>query len=139
METIQPIEGITPGMLWTALVVLIVGAGLYVLYGHVRDTYRKQQEYKKMQNDPGNKLADEISAKVLAKLEPRFAEIDRKLASDKQQIDEHARAIVNLSTRTDGLESGQRVLCRGVLALLGGNKDEVEIAKQSINDYLIEK
>ena len=33
METMQPIEGVTPGMLWTALIVLVAGATLYVLYG----------------------------------------------------------------------------------------------------------
>lgn len=141
---VQPIEGVTPGMLWTALIVLIAGAGLYVLYGKVRDTYRKQQQYKKMQNDPGNKLADEISAKVLEKLEPRFAEIDRKLANDKARIDEHTRAIDVLSRRTDGLETGQRALCRGVMALLNfnlhnGNTDEMEKANNGINDYLIQK
>lgn len=144
MDNLQPIEGITPGMLWTALIVLVAGAGLYVLYGKVRDTYRKQQEYKRMRDDPGAKLANEISAKVMERLEPRFAEIDRKLANDKTRIDEHSRAISMLSTRTDGLETGNRVLCRGVLALLNhelhnGNSDEMEKAKQGIDDYLIEK
>lgn len=144
METMQPIEGVTPGMLWTALIVLVAGATLYVLYGKVRDTYRKQQEYKRMKNDPGNKLADEISAKVLEKLEPRFAEIDQKLANDKARIDEHTRAIDGLSRRTDGLEIGQRALCRGVMALLNhalhnGNTDEMEKANTGINDYLIQK
>lgn len=144
METMQPIEGVTPGMLWTALIVLVAGATLYVLYGKVRDTYRKQQEYKKMQSDPGNKLADEISAKVMERLEPRFAEIDKKLANDKARIDEHTRAIDGLSRRTDGLETGQRALCRGVMALLNfnlhnGNNDEMEKAQAGINEYLIDK
>ena len=144
METMQPIEGVTPGMLWTALIVLVAGATLYVLYGKVRDTYRKQQEYKKMQNDPGNKLADEISAKVLEKLEPRFAEIDNKLSNDKARIDEHTRQLNDLTSRTDGLENGQKVLCRGVLALLNhelhnGNNDEMEKAQAGMNEYLIEK
>lgn len=141
---VQPIEGVTPGMLWTALIVLIAGAGLYVLYGKVRDTYRKQQQYKKMQNDPGNKLADEISAKVLEKLEPRFAEIDRKLANDKARIDEHTRAIDGLSRRLNGSETGIKALSRGVLALLNhelhnGNSDEMEDAKKVVENYLIEK
>ena len=41
MQDLPPIEGVTPGMLWTALIVLIAGAGLYVLYGKVRETYAK--------------------------------------------------------------------------------------------------
>ena len=56
METMQPIEGVTPGMLWIALIVLVAGATLYVLYGKVRDTYRKQQEYKYILNPHGRLL-----------------------------------------------------------------------------------
>ena len=144
MEQIQPIEGVTPGMLWTALIVLVAGATLYVLYGKVRETWRKQQEYKRMRNDPGNKLADEISAKVMERLEPRFAEIDNKLANDKATIASHTRQIEGLATRADGSEQGIKALSRGVLALLNhalhnGNNDELEKAQQGINEYLIEK
>ena len=144
MEQMQPIEGITPGMLWTALVVLIGGATLYVLYGKVRETYRKQQEYKRMRNDPGERLADDISEKVLEKLEPRFAEIDRKLSNDKALLDAHTRQIVAIEKRQDSLDSGQKAANRGILALLNhelhnGNSDEMEHAKQVMDDYLIEK
>ena len=140
METMQPIEGVTPGMLWIALIVLIAGASLYVLYGKVRETRSK---LKKM-NDPEGKLADEISTKVLESLEPRFAEIDRKLSNDKAVIDSHTRQIDALSSRTDGSEDGIKALSRGVLALLNhalhnGNSDELEHAQQMLNDYLIEK
>ena len=140
METMQPIDGVTPGMLWIALIVLIAGASLYVLYGKVRETRSK---LKKM-NDPEGKLADEISTKVLESLEPRFAEIDRKLSNDKAIIDSHTRQIDALSSRTDGSEDGIKALSRGVLALLNhalhnGNSDELEHAQQMLNDYLIEK
>ena len=140
METMQPIEGVTPGMLWIALIVLIAGASLYVLYGKVRETRSK---LKKM-NDPEGKLADEISTKVLESLEPRFAEIDRKLSNDKAIIDSHTQQIDALSSRTDGSEDGIKALSRGVLALLNhalhnGNSEELEHAQQTLNDYLIEK
>ena len=140
METMQPIEGVTPGMLWIALIVLIAGASLYVLYGKVRETRSKL----KMMDDPAVKLADGISTKVLESLEPRFAEIDRKLSNDKASIDSHTRQIDALSSRTDGSEDGIKALSRGVLALLNhalhnGNSDELEHAQQTLNDYLIEK
>lgn len=140
METMQPIEGVTPGMLWIALIVLIAGASLYVLYGKVRETRSKL----KTMNDPQGKLAEEISAKVLESLEPRFAEIDRKLSNDKAVIDSHTRQIDALSSRTDGSEDGIKALSRGVLALLNhalhnGNNDELEKAQQGINEYLIQK
>jgi uncharacterized protein HemX len=140
MEMMQPIEGITPGMLWTFLGVLIGLAALYVLYGKVRETYQRNKQMKA----PENKLADEISAKVLEKLEPRFSEIERKLANDKATIDGHSRQMETLAKRADGNEGGIKALSRGVLALLNhelhnGNSDELEHAQQTLNDYLIEK
>ena len=140
MEMMQPIEGVTPGMLWIALIVLIAGASLYVLYGKVRETRSK---LKKM-NDPEGKLADGISTKVLEKLEPRFSEIERKLANDKATIDGHSRQMETLAKRADGNEDGIKALSRGVLALLNhalhnGNNDELEKAQQGINEYLIQK
>lgn len=135
-----PIEGITPGMVWTALAVLVAVAGLYVLYGKVRETYEKNKKLK----DPENKLADEISAKVLEKLEPRFAEIDRKLANDKTLIDDHTRKLAEQRSHMDSLEAGQKAICRGVLALLsheinGNSVDKLKEAQTGINNYLIEK
>ena len=140
MEQIKPIEGITPGMIWTFVAVLVGLAALYVLYGKVRETYQKNKKMK----DPENKLADEISARVLERLEPRFSEIERKLANDKAMIDGHSRQIEALASRTDGNEDGVKALSRGVLALLNhtlhnGNTDELEHAQQALNDYLIEK
>jgi uncharacterized protein HemX len=140
MEQIKPIEGITPGMIWTFVAVLVGLAALYVLYGKVRETYAKNKRMK----DPEKKLADEISARVLEKLEPRFAEIDKKLANDKATLDGHTRQIEALATRTNGNEDGVKALSRGVLALLNhtlhnGNTDELEHAQQALNDYLIEK
>lgn len=140
MQDLPPIEGVTPGMLWTALIVLIAGAGLYVLYGKVRETYMRNKQMK----SPENRLADEISAKVIEKMEPRFAEIDRKLANDKEQIDAHTRQINTMEKRQNSSDKAEKALCRGVLALLNheihnGNTDEMEKAKSGIDDYLIEK
>ena len=140
MEQIKPIEGITPGMIWTFVAVLVGLAALYVLYGKVRETYVKNKRMK----DPEKKLADEISARVLEKLEPRFADIDRKFANDKDAIDRHTRQLEALTSRSDGYDEGIKALSRGVLALLNhalhnGNTDELEKAQQGINDYLIEK
>ena len=137
----EPIEGITPQALWTALYVLVAVCGLIVLWDKVRAVFAGVRERKQAKRP---ELADEISDKVLKKLEPRFSDIDRKLVNDKARIDEHTRAIDALSRRTDGLETGQRALCRGVMALLNfnlhnGNTDEMEKANNGINDYLIQK
>ena len=57
-------------------------------------------------------------------------EVNAKLSKDKGRI--------------DGLEEGQKVICRGILALLsheinGNSVDKLKNAQQGITDYLIEK
>lgn len=57
-------------------------------------------------------------------------EVDAKLDRDKRRI--------------EGLEEGQKAICRGVLALLNhelhnGNTDELEQAQAKISDYLINR
>ena len=143
MIELQPIEGITPDMLWTALIVLVGVGGLIVLADKVMDVWRKHQARKQV-NAPESKLADEISQKVLSKLEPRFADIDKKFANDKQTLETHTRQIGEINKRVDSLEIGQKAQCRGILALLNhelhnGNSDEMEAAKKGMDNYLIEK
>ena len=140
MNELPPIEGITPGMLWTALAVLVAAAVLYVLYGKVRETYQKNKKMK----DPENRLADEISVKVLEKLEPRFVEIEKKLSNDNGRIDENTRELTEHRKRMDSMETGQRAICRGVLALLsheinGNSVDKLKEAQSGISNYLIDK
>lgn len=143
MIELQPIEGITPDMLWTALIVLVGVGGLIVLGDKVMDVWRKHQARKQV-NTPESKLAQEISQMVIAKMEPRFADIERKFSNDKQSIETHTRQIGEINKRVDSLETGQKAQCRGILALLNhelhnGNSDEMEEAKKGMDNYLIEK
>jgi uncharacterized protein (UPF0210 family) len=141
MQTLQPIEGMTPGTLWTFLTVLVGSCALIVLGDKVLTVFRNAQRRKK---EPEDKLAEEISAKVLEKLEPRFQAIDQKLSNDKATIDSHTRQIESLAKRADGTDTGIKAINRGVLALLNhalhnGNTDELENAQKGINDYLIDR
>ena len=144
MIQMQPIEGITPAMLWTALIVLVGVGGLIVLGDKVMDVWRKHQARKQISSGPESQLAEAISKKVIEKMEPRFADIDRKFANDKQLLETHTRQIGELNKRVDGLETGQKAQCRGILALLNhelhnGNSDEMEDAKKAMDTYLINK
>lgn len=141
MQTLQPIEGITPSTLWTFLTVLVGICALIVLGDKVLTVFRN---WKKRKEEPVDKLADDISAKVLEKLEPRFQAIDQKLSNDKATIDSHTRQIESLAKRADGTDTGIKAINRGVLALLNhalhnGNTDELENAQKGINDYLIDR
>ena len=131
-------------MLWTALIVLVGVGGLIVLGDKVMDVWRKHQARKQISSGPESQLAEAISKKVIEKMEPRFADIDRKFANDKQLLETHTRQIGELNKRVDGLETGQKAQCRGILALLNhelhnGNSDEMEDAKKAMDTYLINK
>lgn len=140
----QPIEGITPIMVWITLSVLIAGGTIYLLFTKVREAYRKEQERKQIKQQPSESLANEIVQKVLDKMEIKFQEIDRKLANDKALIDSHTREISVLMSIAEKLQQGDKAQCLGMLALLNhalhnGNKDEIEEASKAFNTYLTEK
>ena len=144
IESIQPIEGLTPDMLWTFIAVLVALAGLVVLGDKVLDVWRKHKARQEIKTGPEGQLAEEISKKVLEKLEPRFQEVDRKLGTDKLRLDEHAQKLAALNIKSDAVEDGQKAICRGVLALLsheinGDSSDKLRDALTDINEYLIQK
>lgn len=141
MDQLPSIAGATPTVFWYTLLGLFALATIYILYGNVVKTYRSLKQMR----DPGNKLADDISKKVVANIEPRFEEINRKLANDKATIDSHTRQIEALNKRTDTQDAGIRALCHGMLALLdnaercGNGCKEITEAKKSFTDYLADK
>ena len=139
----QAIEGITPDGIWTFLIVLAGFSALIITGDKVIDVFRRQHQRSQVRRS-SPEIAEEISRKVFEKLEPRFAEVDRKLSSDKSQIDDHAKKLLLLTNRLNTWEDGQKAQCRGVLALLsheinGNSIDKLKAAQDGINDYLIER
>ena len=143
MDDMKPLEGFTPDMIWTFLLVAVGLCALIITGDKVIDVFRRQYERKKMrQKSP--EIADEISRKVLEKMEERFSEVDRKLANDKAVIEDHTQKLMLLTGRLNACEDGQKAKCRGVLALLsheinGNSVDKLRKAYDGINDYLIER
>ena len=142
MEAMQPIEGITPNVLWITLYGIVCLCALIILADKVRGVFAGISD-RKQKKKP--ELADEISSKVLEKLEPRLAEVDRKLANDKALLDSHTRQIDSLNRRADNQDTGLRALCHGMLALLdeaeknGNGSQEITDAKKSFTNYLADK
>ena len=94
MTEVRPIEGITPDMLWNFVLVLLGICAIVVLIYKVVEIARKEHERKvKQQQMQGRDLTDDIADKVIAKLEPKFKEIEEKLASDKERLDSHERRL----------------------------------------------
>ncbi len=145
----QKIEGISPEMLWTFMVVLVGLAALFILGYKVVEIFRKEHERKaERQQLSGQDITDKIADKVMDKLQPkldeqfaafdkRFEEFDRKLSADREDIDTHTRQLNAQADRVSRLEGGNKALCHGILALL--EKDATLTKAQSaMKNYLID-
>lgn len=145
MEKLPAVEGLTPTILWYTIVGLAGIGAVIILVDKVADVFRKCRERKRLaQAQPGDALAESISQKVLENLEPRFEEIDKKLANDKAMIDTHTRQLAAQERQMDAVEGGNKVLCRGMLAMLsheinGNSIGKLRESQQELTDYLIEK
>lgn len=150
MEAQVPkIEGITPEMLWTFMVVLVGIMALIVLGDKVMDVFRNIKKRRKEQSQlNGQDITDTIADKVMEKLTPqidekfmqfdrKFEEIDRKLSSDKEDIESHTHQLNDHEHRVSKLEGGNKALCHGMLALLEQNPSLAK-AQHAMKNYLID-
>jgi len=143
------IEGISPDMLWTFLVVLVGMMALVVLGDKVLDVFRKAKRRRQDQQElQGDDITDRIAAKVIEKLTPtldeKFADINRKLEADKQTLELHTSQLNAQRDRVDRLDNDTRALLHGVSALLnhiatGNNVDKVKATNAAMNNYLIDR
>lgn len=143
-QTLPSVEGITPDILWYTIIGLVGIGALIVLVDKVAEVFRKRKQRRELETQPSEELADKVAQTVIERLEPRFADIERKLASDKEQLDSHTLALSNHQEQIDAISDGHRVLCRGILALLsheinGNSDDKLRASQQEITNYLIDK
>lgn len=138
----QKIEGISPEMLWTFMVVLVGLAALFILGYKVVEIFRKEHERKvERQQLNGQDITDKIADKVMEKLQPaldeKFDEIDKKLAADKETLTAHTTKLNDHEARITRLEGGNRALCHGMLALLERDPSLTK-AQNAMKNYLID-
>jgi len=155
-QQVPKIEGISPDMLWTFVVVLVGLMALIVLGDKVMDVFRNFKKRKKEQNElEGQDITDRIADKVIEKLTPtldekfdeiskNFEDIDKKLAADKETITMHTSQLNAQESRVDRLDDDTRALLHGVSALLGheidGNSvDKVRRTNDAMKNYLIDR
>lgn len=134
---VQKIEGISPDMLWTFMVVLVGLAALFILGYKVVEIIRKEKERRQITGqDITDKIADKVMEKLQPKLDEKFDEIDKKLAADKETLTMHTSQLNDHESRIGRLEGGNRALCQGMLALLEANPD-LKTAQKAMKNYLI--
>lgn len=144
MQQLPAVEGLTPSILWYTIVGLVGIGALIVLVDKVADVFRKRKARQALATTPSEAFAETVSEKVKESLEPRFQDIDRKLANDKLLIEDHTRKLAGQAAQIDAIEKGNKVLCRGILALLsheinGNSDDKLRASQAEITDYLIDK
>ena len=144
MEQLPAVEGLTPSILWYTIVGLVGIGALIVLVDKVADVFRKRKARQALATTPSEAFAETVSEKVKESLEPRFQDIDRKLANDKLLIEDHTRKLAGQADQIDAIEKGNKVLCRGILALLsheinGNSTDKLAASRDEITNYLIDK
>lgn len=144
MEQLPAVEGLTPSILWYTIVGLVGIGALIVLVDKVADVFRKRKARQALAATPSEEFAETVSEKVKESLEPRFQDIDRKLANDKLLIEDHTRKLSGQADQIDAIEKGNKVLCRGILALLsheinGNSTDKLAASQAEITNYLIDK
>ena len=88
------VEGFTPDVLWTTIYG-VVAIGLLFLIGYkVYDAIHTIIQRRRDRNEAQKPdFAEQVSQKVIEKLEPRFKEIEKNLGRDKQRLDNHERLI----------------------------------------------
>jgi hypothetical protein len=147
-QQVQAIEGITPAMLWTFLVVLVGLMALVVLGDKVADVFRKAKKRKKeetelTETDITDRIADKVMEKLQPKLDEKFAEIDRKLANDRSDIVLQTNQLNATTARVDRLDNDNKALLHGMSALLshsisGNSTDRLKKTQTALNNYLID-
>lgn len=141
MNQVQPIEGITPAMLWDFVLVLLGLCAVIVTVYKVVEIIRKEHERKEEKaRRNGKDFTDEIAEKVLAKLEPRFKEIDEKLDRDKKRLEVHESYINQINTALSSIREGMEVSCNALAEVLdhelhNGNGSEMEKASAELRKY----
>ena len=139
--TLQPIEGITPSMLWNSVLVFLGLCAVVVLVYKVVEIIRKEHDRKEAKTARGNKtFTDEIADKVLEKLEPRLNGIEAKLDNDKNRLDNHETAIKSLNGSIETIKEGLQVTSYALTAILdhelhNGNSDQMQRARDDLQAY----
>ena len=125
MEAVQPIEGITPAMLWNFVYVLLAIAAVIILLDKVADVWRR---HKARKAQPVGSIEDRLK-----KIEDSLMDINNKLTVDKRRLDA-------LETQLDRTEEGFVVLCKSMDALIehertGNGDNKLTEAQKLIKDY----
>ena len=138
------VENFTPQVLWTTIYGMLALCLLFMIVYKVYDAIHTiiERRHKKKESEQPS-FAEEVSQKVIDKLEPRFKEIEKNLAQDKKRLDNHESFIADMRQNSKEIRDGLAAICKFMLVISTygniGNNEKVEDAKVELQKYLAER
>lgn len=139
------VENLTPTVLWTTIYGLIGICLLFMIVYKVYDAIQTIMERRKKRKEAEKPdFAEEVSRKVIEKLEPRFKEIEKNLDKDKDRLDKHELILAGFEDNQKETHDGLVAICKYLMAMtqfgnIGGNSKEMKDATAEMTQYLATK
>ncbi len=112
------VEGLTPQIIWTTLYGVIAIALLFLIGYKVYDAIHTVLDRRKRRRESEKPdFAEAVSQKVIDKLEPRFAEIERNLNRDKQRIETNEALISDIVEGNKEIHDGLSAIAEFMLVI----------------------
>lgn len=161
------VQGIAPWMIWIWIFVGVAMCAVIAVVWKVVQIVREEKKNRKAEieaiaqaavKEKADKLAEDISEKVMTVMQDRFAAIDEKLDNDKRRIEkiekdmaEHEKNLAAFGNTLEkmnanilDMSNGFRVMMRGTLASLehqnpNGTDEKLNRVTSEITAYLTER
>lgn len=138
------VEGLTPGVAWTTLYGIVAFMLLFLIGYRVYDAIcnivdRRKKKHQAAKPD----FAEEVSQKVIEKLEPRFAKIEHNLSNDKTRLEAHETALSGIQNGQKQVRDGLTAICKFMLVITTygdiGKNEKVQDASLDLQNFLAEQ
>ena len=138
------VEGFTPQVLWTMIygllclcILFMIVYKVYEAICHLVEKHRNKKEAQKPN------FAEEVSQKVIEKLEPRFKRIEENLGKDKNRLEGHDAVLSRMIDENNEIHNGLTAICKfmlvvGIYGKFGDSK-EIQDANTELQKFLAEK
>ena len=138
------VEGLTPSITWTTIYGLLAFGLIFLIGYRVYDAIvtiiaRRRQRREAREPD----FAEKVSQKVIDKLEPRFAEIEKNLDKDKKRLENHEAVLEHIQDGHKEIHDGLAAICKFMLIISTygniGDSEKVRDASAELQAYLAER
>lgn len=139
------IEGLTPTILWTTMYGILGLCALFMIVYKVYDAIRTIMERRKQKREAEKPdFAEEVSQKVIEKLEPRFKNIEENLERDKKRLDAHDLIIAETKKVNEDIGNSLIAICKYLMAIarysnLESDNPKMDEATNEMMDFLTSK